>query len=216
MGRQVGGRDPAPGRREPGRLAGGELAGIEVPGARRREPPQRCREGGEPDPLARVPGTAVGPVGHGPAAGAGAQLAVEQRAGSLDRPHELVVGGEAAAGELDRRREEVCPRQPPEAGMGVAPRADGAGTVIARGPRRGSVARPPGPQGGGVRRRRGSPGAVERDRPAAASSQMSQKASPPIPQASPKTTASTAFVAIAASTALPPARRIPRPAAVAR
>ena len=45
---------------------------------------------------------------------------------------------------------------------------------------------------------------------------MSQKASPPIPQASPKTTASTAFVAIAASTALPPARRIPRPAAVAR
>ncbi len=45
---------------------------------------------------------------------------------------------------------------------------------------------------------------------------MSQKASPPIPQASPKTTARTAFVAIAASTAVPPARRIPRPAAVAR
>jgi hypothetical protein len=45
---------------------------------------------------------------------------------------------------------------------------------------------------------------------------MSQNASPPIPQPDGMTTASAAFVAIAASTAEPPAARIDRPAAVAR
>ncbi len=45
---------------------------------------------------------------------------------------------------------------------------------------------------------------------------MSQNASPPMPQALPSTTARTAFVAMAASTALPPARRIERPASLAR
>ena len=52
-------------------------------------------------------------------------------------------------------------------------------------------------------------------RPSAAS-QMSQNASPPIPQPLGMTTPSTAFVAIAASTADPPARSTPSPAAVAR
>jgi hypothetical protein len=48
------------------------------------------------------------------------------------------------------------------------------------------------------------------------STQTSQNASPPMPHALPMTTESTALVAIAASTAVPPARRTPRPAAVAR
>src|SRR5258706_140234 len=45
---------------------------------------------------------------------------------------------------------------------------------------------------------------------------MSQNASPPMPQPLGMTTARTAFVAIAASTAEPPARSKPSPAAVAR
>ena len=50
----------------------------------------------------------------------------------------------------------------------------------------------------------------------AAWSQISQNASPPSPQPDGWTTASTAFVAIAASTAWPPARRTANPAAVVR
>ena len=50
----------------------------------------------------------------------------------------------------------------------------------------------------------------------AASSHTSQKASPPIPQPLGMTTPSTAFVAMAASTACPPAASTARPAAVAR
>ena len=90
------------------------------------------------------------------------------------------------------------------------------GTVIVRGPPRGSAVRP--------RARRASASAAAGARPdplsadwcCAGSSQMSQKASPPMPQPLGMTTPSAAFVAIAASTALPPARRIERPAAVAR
>ncbi len=52
-------------------------------------------------------------------------------------------------------------------------------------------------------------------RPVAAS-QISQNASPPMPQPLGITTPSAAFVAIAASTAEPPARSTPRPASVAR
>jgi hypothetical protein len=44
---------------------------------------------------------------------------------------------------------------------------------------------------------------------------MSQKASPPSPHMYPLTTARAAFVAMAASTALPPARSAPSPASVA-
>jgi hypothetical protein len=45
---------------------------------------------------------------------------------------------------------------------------------------------------------------------------MSQNASPPMPQPLGMTTPRQAFVAIAASTALPPARNTADPAAVAR
>ena len=90
------------------------------------------------------------------------------------------------------------------------------GTVTLSGPRRGIVARPR------ARRAAASAAAGARPEPLSAScrrvaaSQMSQNASPPIPQALGRTTPRTAFVAIAASTAWPPARRIERPAAVAR
>ena len=90
------------------------------------------------------------------------------------------------------------------------------GTVIGSGPRRGIVRCP------AARIATGSAAAGARPEPLRASwrpvaaSQMSQNASPPMPQAQGITTPRTALVAMAASTAEPPARRMPRPAAVAR
>ena len=89
VGGQVRGRDPAAGRRKPRRLAGGELARVEVVGTGRRQPLQRRREGREPDALARAPRTPVRTVGRGPAAGAVAQLAGEDRGGTFDCAREV-------------------------------------------------------------------------------------------------------------------------------
>ena len=78
------------------------------------------------------------------------------------------------------------------------------GTVMLNGPRRGSVRRPR------SRRVAASAAAALRPEPlsaywrASAASQTSQNASPPMPQPWGMTTPSTALVAIAASTALPP------------
>ncbi len=86
------------------------------------------------------------------------------------------------------------------------------GTVIVSGPCSGRCSWPR------ARSAAGSAAAPARPEPfsaccrRSAASQMSQNASPPMPQNSGPTTASAAFAAIAASTADPPARRIPRPA----
>jgi hypothetical protein len=90
------------------------------------------------------------------------------------------------------------------------------GVVIDRGPMSGIVDRP------AFRQAPASAAAGARPDPLsavwrpAAASQMSQNASPPMPQPLGMTTASAALVAMAASTAEPPARSTPRPAAVAR
>src|SRR5450759_1578257 len=90
------------------------------------------------------------------------------------------------------------------------------GTVIASGPRSGRDLMP-----WSRRRPASTPDGARPDPLSAtsrrdAASQISQKASPPMPQAFGITTPSTAFVATAASMAFPPARRTPSPAAVAR
>ena len=90
------------------------------------------------------------------------------------------------------------------------------GTVIVSGPRRGRVASPWDRSAAASAPAGARPDPFSATCARFAASQISQNASPPIPQALGMTVARTAFVAIAASTAWPPARRIERPAAVAR
>ena len=90
------------------------------------------------------------------------------------------------------------------------------GIVTDIGPRKGRRSRP------ARRKRTGFASAGARPDPFSAvsvrepASQISQNASPPNPHAWGITTARAAFVAIAASTAVPPERRMSRPVAVAR
>ena len=143
--------------------------------------------------------------------------AAKRSALDLDRVDVAVPGREAARRELDRRGQDRVARQPAMPRVGGAPGAHGAG--------RRDRARPDERQGrdaGARASAAASAAAGARPDPLSAvwrpvaASQMSQNASPPIPQPWGMTTPRTAFVAIAASTADPPARRTPSPAAVAR
>ena len=124
---QVGPRDLAAGGREAGGLALGQLARVEIVRSRGGQPRERRRERRKEDPLAGSPRSIVGPVDGGPAAGARPDGLGEERGRPLDRADEVLVGREAALGELDGRGQEVPPRKPPVPGVGVAPRADGPG-----------------------------------------------------------------------------------------
>ena len=90
------------------------------------------------------------------------------------------------------------------------------GTVIVSGPRRGIVVTPRSRSVAASIPRALRPDPLSATWRDSAASQISQNASPPMPQWFGTTTPSTAFVAIAASTADPPVRRMWRPAAVAR
>ncbi len=90
------------------------------------------------------------------------------------------------------------------------------GTVIPSGPRNGMRSRPRPRIASTLAPRAARPEPFSPTCSEAASSHTSQKASPPMPQPLGMTTPRTALVAIAASTACPPAASTLSPAAVAR
>ena len=174
----------------------------------------RAPAGGRARPGASA-GRAAGGPRPSPRRGRAGRRGCRSVRAHLDRVDVAVPGREAARGELDRRREDRVARQPAMPRVGGAPGANRAGGRDRSGPMSGNVAcrRRASPR---RRPRRARPDPLSAVWRPVAASQMSQNASPPIPQPWGMTTPSTAFVAIAASTADPPARSTPSPAAVAR
>ena len=209
-------RDRAAGGIQPAGPARAQLAKIE-----RLEPAgadglEGRRERPVADALTRPPGPAEGPVD---AAGTRRRSrCVDSISGavrSTASTNRLAAGKPSAASWMAGAMRSAGASRPYRAWASAQERT-APGTVMASGPRSGIDSWP-------ARRRAAAsaPAAARPDplsatwRPAAAS-QISQNASPPRPQLWGATTPSTAFVAIAASTAEPPARRIARPAALAR
>ena len=192
-----------------------ELARRRSRRTRRRRSARACRKRRQPDTLAGSPrptGRAVHP--NKPAF---RPIACRTAARRLDRVDEAVPRREAAAASSMAGASRSARGRRPNRAWASAQERTAPGTVIAAD--RGAAS---GLEAGRSQHGRDRRAADDRpdplsasSRPAAAS-QISQNASPPIPQASPSTTARTALVAIAASTADPPARRIPRPASLAR
>ena len=189
------------------RLALPEVAVVERVEAVLGQALERRRERRQADPLAGPPRPTVRAVHRrrsrprGPRAsattGAGASTA------AMNRPRPGSRRGPARSPGEDR-----VPRQPPEAGVGIAPRPDGARDRDRQRAALGGHRRPARAEAPPHRPRRRPPEPFSATCSPRAASQISQNASPPIPQPLGTTTPRTAFVAIAASTAEPPAQDV--------
>ena len=162
VAREIRGGAGGAGRREPGGLARRDLPGVEIGQPGGREPLQGRPKGRKPNPLAKVPWPPVGPVDGVPAACQRPEGRVEDRAGCLDRPHEMLVGREAAPGQLDRGGQQRGNRQVPPARMRVGPGPNRAGDRDRERPAKGQRRQPAGPEGFRVRARRSAARPVER------------------------------------------------------
>ena len=119
MGSQILDRDRRAGRGKPHRLALPEVAvveGVEPLGSKHG---QRRREGRQADPLAGSPCASACPK-HSVEPVTARRLPGD-RCHRLDIADELVRRGEPGTGQLDRRRQDDVARQPPEAGVRIAP-----------------------------------------------------------------------------------------------
>ena len=197
------------------RAAAPEIALVERVEAGGREALERARQARQADELARVPRAAGGPVDLEERGVRTSAAAIEGAVRSTASMKPSQAGKPSRASSI-AGAEDGRPTGGPTR-LARHPRSERApGTVTASAPRSGSVCHALVPEAAGIDARAARPEPLSASWPARAASQMSQKASPPIPQALGMTTPRTAFVAMAASIAFPPARRTPSPAAVAR
>jgi hypothetical protein len=126
MRRQVVNRDRRSRGRQAACLARCDLPVVEIVKANIGQALQRRRKCRQPNELAGLPRPgvrAVDPL----EAGRLSHAFADARHCRLDRRNEARPGRETLAGQLDRGREDIRPRQPPEPPMGVTPRAHRTG-----------------------------------------------------------------------------------------
>ena len=126
VGPQVVGRDRRPDGRQPTRLALAEIAIVEVVEADQGQALEGRGKSRQTDPLGGSPRAALRPIDL-LEPGSATERVDDGRERPLHGANEAGPRRKPVPGQLDRRCEDLGPRQPAVAGMGVRPRPDGAG-----------------------------------------------------------------------------------------